>query len=103
MCGSQPRSFSGVPGLDEVLHGGLITGRLYLVDGEPGAGKTTLALQYLLQGVRDGEPVLYVTLGETIGELRAGAESHGWSLDGIEILELIADEGDLSGDSELTM
>ncbi|RZJ06509.1 MAG: circadian clock protein KaiC, partial [Rubrivivax sp.] len=103
MAGSQPRSLTGVPGLDEVLHGGLISGRLYLVDGEPGAGKTTLALQYLLQGLRDGEPVMYVTLGETIGELQAGAESHGWSLEGIEILELIAGEEELSGDSELTM
>lgn len=97
------RSASGVPGLDAVLHGGLIAGHLYLVDGEPGAGKTTLALQYLMQGVREGEPTLYVTLGETAGELRAGAESHGWSLDGIEIAELIADEDELLGDSALTM
>lgn len=103
MTGSKTRSSSGVPGLDEVLHGGLIAGRLYLVDGEPGAGKTTLALQYLLEGIREGESCLYVTLSETATELRAGAESHGWSLDGIEIVELVADEGDLLGESELTM
>lgn len=98
-----PRSATGVPGLDEVLHGGLIPGRLYLVDGEPGAGKTTLALQYLMEGARRGESTLYVTLGETASELRANAESHGWSLDGIEIVELIVDEDELFGDAELTM
>jgi circadian clock protein KaiC len=103
MTGKQPRSVSGVPGLDEVLHGGLIAGQLYLIDGEPGAGKTTLALQYLMQGVREGEPCLYVTLGETAAELRAGAASHGWSLDGIEIVELVAGENELLGDAELTM
>lgn len=97
------RSPTGVPGLDEVLHGGLIAGQLYLIDGEPGAGKTTLALQYLMQGVREGEPCLYVTLGETAAELRAGAASHGWSLDGIEIVELVVDEQELFGDSDLTM
>lgn len=97
------RSATGVPGLDEVLHGGLIAGQLYLVDGEPGAGKTTLALQYLMQGAREGEPTLYVTLSETAAELRAGAASHGWSLEGIEIVELVVDEGELRGDGELTM
>ena len=97
------RSATGVPGLDDVLHGGLISGRLYLVDGEPGAGKTTLALQFLMEGARQGESTLYVTLGETAGELRAGAASHGWDLSGIEMVELIADEGDLFGDAELTM
>jgi circadian clock protein KaiC len=103
MTGNRSRSASGVPGLDEVLHGGLIAGQLYLVDGEPGAGKTTLALQYLMQGVREGEPCLYVTLGETAAELSAGAASHGWALDGIELVELVAGESDLFGDAELTM
>ncbi len=97
------RSATGVPGLDEVLHGGLIAGQLYLVDGDPGAGKTTLSLQFLMQGVREGESCLYVTLGETAAELRAGAASHGWSLDGIEMVELVADEKELFGDAELTM
>ena len=103
MTGNRSRSASGVPGLDEVLHGGLIAGQLYLIDGEPGAGKTTLALQYLMQGVREGEPCLYVTLGETAAELSAGAASHGWALDGIELVELVAGESDLFGDAELTM
>ena len=97
------RSSTGVPGLDQVLHGGLIRHRFYLVDGDPGAGKTTLALQYLLAGARAGESCLYVTLSETKEELLAGAESHGWSLEGIKIVELIAEERDLTSGDELTM
>lgn len=97
------RSSTGIEGLDEVLHGGLISGRLYLLDGNPGAGKTTLALQYLLEGVRRGERCLYVTLSETRSELISNARSHGWSLDGIEILELLADELQVDGESDLTM
>ncbi|MEO8153889.1 MAG: ATPase domain-containing protein [Rhizobacter sp.] len=100
---STARSSTGVSGLDEILHGGLIPGRLYLVDGNPGAGKTTLAMQYLIDGVRAGETCLYVTLSETRGELIANAKSHGWSLDGIEILELFADEMQVDGESDLTM
>ncbi len=98
----QPRARLGIPGLDEILHGGLIPSRLYLVDGSPGAGKTTLALHFLREGVRLGERSLYVTLSETIEELTAGAHSHGWSLDGIELVELIADEA-FDGDTQLTM
>lgn len=97
------RAKTGIKGLDEILCGGLIAQRLYLLDGNPGAGKTTLALQFLLEGVRTGEKCLYVTLSETKGELQAGAESHGWSLEGIEIIELIADEKDLDSDQQLTM
>src|ERR1700693_294987 len=96
-----PRSKTGVPGLDDVLKGGLISHRLYLVDGDPGAGKTTLSLQFLLEGVRIGEKCLYITLSETREELAAGAESHGWSLDGIEVVELIAEAKDLDGDSQV--
>ena len=90
-------------GLDEVLNGGLMPHRLYLVDGNPGAGKTTLALQFLLEGVQRGEKCTYITLSETKEELEAGAQSHGWSLDGIEIIELIAEDDELSGESQLTM
>ena len=97
------RSATGVPGLDEVLHGGLIPSRFYLIDGDPGAGKTTLALQYLLNGVKAGESCLYVTLSETKEELTDGARSHGWSLDGLNIIELIADDRDLANGDELTM
>jgi len=97
------RSKIGVAGLDEILHGGLIPARLYLIDGNPGAGKTTLALHFLQEGVRAGERSLYITLSETAEELRAGACSHGWSLSGIEIVELIADEGEFGGENQLTM
>jgi circadian clock protein KaiC len=79
---------TGIVGLDDVLRGGLPSHRLYVVEGDPGAGKTTLALQFLLQGVRLGQRVLYVTLSETLDELRDVASSHGWSLDGVELLEL---------------
>lgn len=97
------RSATGVPGLDEVLHGGLLAGRLYLIDGNPGAGKTTLALQYLLEGRAAGERCLYVTLSESAAELAAGARSHGWSMDGIEVVEIIADDSQLTGEEQLTM
>src|ERR1700719_5006527 len=79
---------TGVAGLDEVLRGGLPSHRLYVVEGSPGAGKTTLALQFLLEGVRLGQRVLYVTLSETLTELQDVAASHGWSLEGIDFLEL---------------
>jgi circadian clock protein KaiC len=97
------RSTTGVPGLDDVLHGGLLAGQLYLLDGNPGSGKTTLALQFLLEGLRQGESCLYITLSETAEELRAGAASHGWSLDGVEIFELTPEEHGLDGSGDLTM
>lgn len=100
---SVQRSKTGIPGLDDVLHGGFIADRLYLVDGNPGAGKTTLSLQYLLEGIKQGEKCLYITLSETKEELTAGAASHGWSLDDIEIVELIAEEHDFGADSQVTM
>ncbi len=83
---------TGVKGLDEILRGGLTRDRLYLIEGMPGSGKTTLALQFLLDGARLGEVVLYITLSETEAELKAVAESHGWNLDGIHIHEVIATE-----------
>lgn len=79
---------TGISGLDEVLGGGLPAGRLYLVQGDPGVGKTTLALQFLMAGRDRGETPLYVTLSETIEELKLVADSHGWSLDGIFLFEL---------------
>jgi len=82
------RETTGIAGLDEVLGGGVPPNRLYVVEGDPGAGKTTLALQFLLEGVRLGQRVLYVTLSETLEELRDVASSHGWALDGIDLLEL---------------
>jgi circadian clock protein KaiC len=89
--------------LDEVLLGGLIPGQLYLVDGKPGAGKTTLALQYLLEGVKAGEKCTYITLSESKDELEAGAQSHGWSLDGIDVVEILPAESELGPDEQLTM
>ena len=83
---------TGIAALDEVLHGGLIPERVYLVDGNPGSGKTTCALQFLLEGARHGEKCLYVTLSETRRELEAGARSHGWSLDSIDVVELTPDQ-----------
>jgi circadian clock protein KaiC len=94
---------TGIPGFDEIINGGLLSDRLYLLDGSPGAGKTTFALQYLLEGVRLGERCLYVTLSETNEELASGARSHGWSLDGIDVFELLTDGQDLDGESDLTM
>lgn len=95
---------TGVPALDDVLHGGLIPERLYLVDGNPGSGKTTFALQFLLEGARQGEKCLYVTLSETRDELEAGARSHGWTLGEIDVVELIPNQQhELTGDGALTM
>lgn len=87
------RVSTGNSGLDLVLRGGLPTNRLFLVEGMPGSGKTTLALEFLLEGVQKGEPVLYITLSETSEELDVVARSHGWSLAGIDLFELAsADE-----------
>jgi circadian clock protein KaiC len=94
---------TGIPGLDDVLKGGLARGRLYLVEGVPGAGKTTLAMQFLLEGVRRGEPVLYVTLSETSEEMHAVAHSHGWDLTGVSIRELLPPDGALESDEQYTM
>ena len=85
------RISTGVAGLDDILNGGLTAQRIYLVEGSPGAGKTTLGLQFLLEGVARGERGLYITLSETAHELAAVAESHGWSLDPLEVYELAGD------------
>jgi circadian clock protein KaiC len=100
-----PRSVAstGVAGLDDILAGGLTRRRLYLIEGVPGSGKTTLALQYLLAGAKNGESVLYVTLSETAEELQGVAESHGWQLDGIHIRELTPPEAALDVDEQNTM
>ncbi len=85
------RMSTGIEGLDDILNGGLTAQRIYLVEGSPGTGKTTLGLQFLLDGVARGERGLYITLSETADELDAVAESHGWSMDGIDIFELASD------------
>jgi circadian clock protein KaiC len=93
----------GVAGMDDILCGGLDPDRLYVVEGEPGTGKTTLALQFLLEGDRLGEKGLYVTLSESEKELRLVAARHGWSLDGLSIFELVPPEASLDPERELTL
>ncbi|WP_126176154.1 ATPase domain-containing protein [Tsuneonella rigui] len=95
---------TGAAGLDEILAGGLTAGRLFLLEGSPGAGKTTLATQFLLAGAEAGETVLYITLSETEEELRAGATSHGWSFgDNFKVFELIPPESLLDQDQQQSL
>jgi circadian clock protein KaiC len=94
---------TGITGLDDILGGGFTPNRVYLVEGDPGSGKTTLALNCLLEGLKLGEKALYVTLSETKAELAAVAKSHGWYLDGIDILELVAPESELEPDNQNAM
>ncbi len=100
---SAEKSLTGVIGLDSVMGGGYPAHNMFLVEGDPGTGKTTLALQFLLEGVRVGEKGLYVTLSESAEELRLVAASHGWSLDGIEIFELMPDPDALRPDAQYTV
>src|SRR3954470_23642961 len=94
---------SGAVGLDDVLASGFARGRLFLIEGVPGAGKTTLAMQFLMEGARRKEPVLYVTLAESEEEIQGVAESHGWNLGGITVREVIASERALNSDEQYTM
>src|SRR5687768_13856900 len=91
---------SGIEGLDSILGGGFTPNRIYLIEGDPGAGKTTLALQFLLEGRRRGEKGLYVSLSETKEELAGVAASHGWSLDGIHSYELLPSDESLHPDAQ---
>ena len=93
----------GVAGLDDILNGGLPANRLYLIEGEPGTGKTTVSLQFLMEGARQGESGLYITLSETKEELEAVAQSHGWSLDGFTVYEMIPPEDSLKPESQYTI
>ncbi|HWE46569.1 MAG TPA: ATPase domain-containing protein [Caulobacteraceae bacterium] len=99
----EARISTGSAGLDDILGGGFDPNRLYLYEGRPGTGKTTIALQFLLEGARKGERVLYVTLSETARELRLVAKRHGWSLKGVDIFELVAPETTLDPAQELTL
>jgi len=98
-----PRILTGIAGLDDILGGGLPQGHLYLVEGDPGTGKTTLGMQFLLEGVRNKENVAYVTLSESKQEIIQVAESHGWSLDGVEICEAAAREDEISAEAQYTV
>jgi circadian clock protein KaiC len=100
-----PRSVAniGIEGLDDIMLGGFTRDRLFLVEGMPGSGKTTLAMQFLLSGAAAGEPVLYVTLSETADELRAIAESHGWNLEDVHVRELTPSEDELETSEQNTL
>ncbi|MGZ5846698.1 MAG: ATPase domain-containing protein, partial [Ramlibacter sp.] len=94
---------TGIAGLDTILGGGLVAKRIYLIEGEPGAGKTTAGLQFLREGVRHAESVVYLTLAENRDELTAVAASHGWNLDGIHVHEVLPDEDLLAGAGQYSM
>jgi circadian clock protein KaiC len=94
---------TGIPGLDDILRGGFPENHVYLIQGDPGSGKTTLGLQFLLEGRRRGESGMYIGLSETGSELAAVARSHGWSLDKIEMFEMQSGEQHLSFDAENTL
>src|SRR5688572_23285673 len=100
---SVERMPTGLAGMDNILCGGFPVGQLYLVDGSPGVGKTTLAVQFLLEGVKRKERCLYVTLSETKAELEAVADSHGWDLTGIEVVELSQIENHFSVRTQNTL
>jgi circadian clock protein KaiC len=95
---------TGVPGLDTILGGGLTVGHVFLLEGNPGAGKTTIALNFLLEGAREGDRGLYITLSETERELRLSAASHGWTIGpGIDIFELVPPESLLDADQHQSL
>ena len=94
---------TGVAGLDDVLHGGLQAARLYLVEGDPGSGKTTLALQFLLTGARRGERSLLVTLSESEPEMASVAASHGWDMSGVKVLDIVPTDEVLAADARFSM
>lgn len=101
---SMPTARTGVPGLDDVLMGGLTEGNLFLIEGAPGTGKTTIALRFLMSGAQAGEQGLYITLSETETELRKGAASHGWRLDeSIQVFEVVPPESRLDADQQQTL
>ena len=97
------RVSTGNEGLDDILGGGLDADRMYLYEGRPGTGKTTLALEFLLEGARNGEKVLYISLSETEAELQLVASRHGWDLTGVDVFELVPPETTLDLTHELTV
>jgi len=103
MASTEPVASTGIVGLDAILGGGFPKDHVYLIQGDPGAGKTTLSLQFLLEGVKLGEKALYITLSETRRELHAVAKSHGWSLDGVDIHEHLVREETLSEEDDTTI
>ena len=102
-CAPVERFATGIAGLDDILGGGLPRNHLYLVEGDPGTGKTTIAMQFLMEGIRCGQKGLYVTLSESKAELLEVADSHGWSLEGLEIFALAPDEAQLKPEAQYTV
>ena len=100
---SRERFATGIAGLDDILEGGLARNHVYLIEGDPGTGKTTIAVQFLLEGVRCGQKGLYITLSESKSELLEIAESHGWSLEGLELFELAANDTELKPEAQYTV
>jgi circadian clock protein KaiC len=103
MTASNEKATTGIAGLDDVLGGGFTRGRIYLVEGGPGAGKTTVGLQFLLEGAKLGERCLYITMSETTEELRSVAASHGWSLADISSFELSVEQDVLTPDQQQSL
>lgn len=100
---AEKRLSTGVAGLDDILGGGLPSNHLYLIEGDPGTGKTTVAMHFLLEGTLKGEKGLYVTLSESMGELIGVAASHGWSLEGITIFEMSTQGEDVQPEAQYTV
>jgi len=98
-----PLLSTGIAGLDDILGGGFSHNHLYLIEGDPGTGKTTIALQFLLEGARLGQVGLYVALSESRAELMEIGESHGWSLGSVNIFEMIPDDNDLKPEAQYTV
>lgn len=94
---------TGITGLDDILSGGLPSGQMYLLEGDPGTGKTTVAMQFIMQGVRNGEKALYITLSESRAELQASAQSHDWDTDLIPIREFLPSEANVSPEQQYTV
>jgi circadian clock protein KaiC len=97
------RTDTGVGGLNDILSGGLPARQMYLIEGQPGTGKTTLAMQFIAAGMRIGEKGLYITLSESQSELEASAASHGWNRDEIPVAEFIPAEASLSPEQQYTV
>ena len=103
LSGSDRGAASGLASLYDILGGGFVLGRLHLVEGRPGTGKTTLGMQFVLAGRDQNDKVLYVSMSETSDELHAVAAAHGWSLEGVERCELVPPDGEDGGGSRQTM
>ncbi len=97
------RLATGVPGLDDILSGGLPSGQMYLLEGDPGTGKTTLAMQFVMSGVKAGEKALYITLSEPASELQGSALSHGWDTELLPIAEFVPEEASFSPEQQYTV